>query len=245
MSGHSKWAGIKHKKAIVDAKKGANFTKIANLIAVAARSGADPETNFKLRLAVGKAREVSMPAANIERAIKKGSGQLGGAAVEEVTYEGYGPGGVAILIEAATDNRNRAASEIRSALTKHGGRLADPGSVAYLFKSRGVVTVESTDPDQAALDAIEAGAEDIEEAEDLVMVYCAPGDLEKVKTALTAAGYKVTDAETAMLPDTTVPVTDPTRATQIMKIMDTLDDLDDVVATYANFDIPDSLMEAA
>lgn len=244
MSGHSKWASIKHKKAIVDSRRGQAFTKLANLIAVAARSGADPEMNFKLRLAIQKAKEASMPAANIERAIKKGSGQLGGEQVEEIVYEGYAPGGVAVLIEVATDNRNRTAAEVRSTLTKHGGRLAEPGSVAYQFQQRGVIIVKTDDIEAAGLEAIEAGAEDFEEGEGELVVYTQPRDLDKVKKALETSGLEIANAELSYRNQSTVKITDPKVAGQITRILDALEELDDVTSTYANFDIPAEILES-
>src|SRR4051812_21777214 len=165
MSGHSKWATIKHQKAAKDARRGASFTKFANLISVAARQGADAETNFRLRIAVDKAKKAGVPNANIDRAIKRGSGQDGGVAFEEILYEGYGPGGVAIMVEAATDNRNRTASDVRSSFSKHGGSLGTTGSVAYQFQQRGVIIIPASDLEQATLDAIEAGAEDVDEGD--------------------------------------------------------------------------------
>lgn len=244
MSGHSKWASIKHKKAIVDSRRGQAFTKLANLVAVAARDGADPDTNFKLRLAIQKAKEGGMPNTNIDRSIARGSGQLGGDQMEEIVYEGYGPGGAAILIDVATDNRNRTASEVRSTLTKHGGRLGETGSVMYQFEHMGVIILETTDLEQASLDAIESGAQDIEEGSNEVIVYTAPKDLDSVRQQLSAAGYGIRTAELSYRNKTTVEVTDPKTAGQLAKIMDSLEELDDVTATYANFDIPADILES-
>ncbi|MBW3538241.1 YebC/PmpR family DNA-binding transcriptional regulator [Candidatus Parcubacteria bacterium] len=246
MSGHSKWASIKHKKAITDSRRGQAFTKLANLVSVAAKQGGpDPEMNFRLRLAVDKAKAANMPMANIERAIKKGSGQLGGDQMEEITYEGYGPGGVAVLVEVATDNRNRTAADVRSAFTKHGGSLGTTGSVAYQFDQKGVLSMKVSDIDQATLDAIEAGAEDIEEDEGVITVYTAPTQLEAVRSALVACGYDIETAELARVPKNTVAVSDPKTAATLMKLMDALDELDDVTATHANFDMAEEAMEAA
>jgi len=245
MSGHSKWASIKHQKAIKDSRRGASFTKYANLISVAARAGADPATNFKLRLAVDSARKSGVPNANIERAIKRGSGQDGATSFEEVTYEGYGPGGVAILVEAATDNRNRTGPEIRSAFSKHGGSLGTSGSVAYQFQQRGVIVVEVKDLEEAELDAIEAGAEDVEENGESLTVYTKPTELDAVRKAMTEKGYEVRSAELSFEPTTTVAVTEAKTVQTLMRLMDAFDDLDDVTNTYANFDIDPELMEQA
>jgi YebC/PmpR family DNA-binding regulatory protein len=243
MSGHSKWASIKHQKAIKDSRRGVSFTKYAALISVAARSGADPATNFKLRLAVDSARKSGVPNVNIERAIKRGSGQDGATSFEEVTYEGYGPGGVAILVEAATDNRNRTGPEVRAAFSKHGGSLGTSGSVAYQFHQRGVVIVAVKDIEEAELDAIEAGAEDVEENGDSLTIYTKPTELDAVRKAMSEKGYEVRSAELSFEPTTTVTVTDPKTVQTLMRLMDAFDDLDDVTNTYANFDIDPELME--
>lgn len=243
MSGHSKWASIKHQKAVKDARRGASFTKFANLISVAARGGADPSTNFKLRLAVDSAKKAGVPNANIDRAIKRGSGQDGGGTFEEITYEGYGPGGVAIIVETATDNRNRTAPDVRSAFGKHGGTMGTTGSVAYQFTQRGVVVIDAADLEAATMDAIEAGAEDVEEGEAQLIVYTKPTDLDAVRKALAEKGYTVEKAELSFEPNTTVAVTDETTARKLIRLMDALDELDDVTATYTNFDISPELME--
>jgi YebC/PmpR family DNA-binding regulatory protein len=243
MSGHSKWASIKHQKGVKDARRGASFTKFANLISVAARGGADPATNFKLRLAVDSAKKASVPNANIERAIKRGSGQDGGAAFEEVMYEGYGPGGVAVLVETATDNRNRTASEVRSSFSKHGGGLGTTGSVAYQFAQRGLIVVPATNMDTATMDAIEAGAEDVEEGEGQLIVYTKPTELDTVRKALAEKGYAAEKAELSFEPSTTIQVSDEATARKLMHLMDALDELDDVTNTYSNFDIDPGLME--
>ncbi len=243
MSGHSKWASIKHQKAIKDSRRGASFTKFATLISVAARHGADPETNFRLRIAVDKARKAGVPNANIERAIKRGSGQEGGNAFEEVTYEGYAPSGVAVMVETATDNRNRTAAEVRSAFTKHGGSLGTTGSVAYQFVQRGVIAINATDMETATMDAIEAGAEDVEEGADQLIVYTKPTELDAVRRGLAEKRYTVERAELSYEPTNIIAVADEATAKKIMKLMDALDDLDDVTNTYANFDIAPELME--
>ena len=246
MSGHSKWASIKHKKAITDARRGASFTKLANLISIAAKQGgADPEMNFSLRLAVSKAKAANMPSNNIERAIKKGAGGADGAAYEEITYEGYGPAGVAIIIETATDNRNRTGSEVRTALSKHGGSLGTTGSVLFQFDRKGVIEVNQKpgeDVDEAMLNIIEAGADDLEEAGSSFVIYTAAAQLDAVRKKVLEAGYEVTKAELQYIPKTTVTV-DEKAAGQLMRIMDTLDDLDDVTNVSSNFDIPDEIME--
>jgi YebC/PmpR family DNA-binding regulatory protein len=243
MSGHSKWASIKHQKGIKDARRGASFTKFANLISVAARAGADPAMNFKLRLAVDSAKKAGVPNANIDRAIKRGSGQDGGGAFEEVTYEGYGPGGVAVIVETATDNRNRTAPEVRSAFTKHGGSLGTPGSVSYQFHQRGVIVIPAKDLESATMDAIEAGAEDVEEGDGQLVVYTKPTSLDHVRKALTGGGYEAERAELSFEPDTEISVTDEATARKLMRLMYALDELDDVTATYSNFDIAPALMD--
>jgi YebC/PmpR family DNA-binding regulatory protein len=243
MSGHSKWASIKHKKALVDARKGQAYTKLANLITLAVRHGGpDPETNFRLRLAIDKAKAANMPHANIDRSVQRGTGLGGANQLEEVIYEGYGPSGVAIMIEAATDNRNRTAAAVRSSLSKHGGRLGETGSVAYQFVQKGEITVRAADTEPAALAAIEAGAEDVDEGEGEITVYTRPQTLEKVKNHLAAKGYEIIAAEVARSPQSTVPINDAKVAAQLMKIMDALEELDDVTATYANFDIDPQLL---
>jgi YebC/PmpR family DNA-binding regulatory protein len=243
MSGHSKWASIKHQKAIKDARRGASFTKFANLISVAARAGGDPETNFKLRLAVDSAKKAGVPNANIDRAIKRGAGLDGGGDFEEINYEGYGPGGVAIMVEAATDNRNRTAPEVRSAFNKHGGSIGTPGSVAYQFTQRGVIVIPASDPEAAAMDAIDVGAEDVEEGDGMLTVFTKPTDLDAVRRALESRDYEVQKAELSHEPNTTVAITDADTAKKLMRLMDALDELDDVTATYANFDIAPELMD--
>ena len=243
MSGHSKWASIKHQKAIKDSRRGASFTKFANLISVAAQGGADPATNFKLRLAIDLAKKSGVPNANIERAVKRGAGLDGGGAFEEVTYEGYGPGGVAVMVETATDNRNRTAPEVRAAFGKHGGSMGTAGSVAYQFTQRGVIVIPATDVEAATMDAIEAGADDVEEGSQQLIVYTKPSELDAVRRGLTTAGYEIEKAELSFEPNTTVAVSDEATARKLMRLMDVLDELDDVTATYANFDIAPELMD--
>ena len=248
MSGHSKWAGIKHKKAIVDAKRGKEFTKVANMITVAARQGgSDPKMNFSLRLAMDKAREVNMPATNIERAIKRGTGELGGAAPEELMYEGYASGGVAILVEAMTDNRNRTASEIRSFFSKHGGSMADAGAVAYNFEHKGQINIlvsnQKIKQDELELLIIDSGAEDFEENEGEYIIYSAKRDFQKVKEYLDSNAVKIDNAEIAYIPKNEVKVNDAIQATKIMKLIDSLEELEDVTTVHANFDIPEDILE--
>lgn len=241
MSGHSKWASIKHKKGAADAKRGKVFTKMAAEIAVAAQDGADPTMNFKLRLAIQKAKAANVPAANIDRAIAKGSGQGGGAKLEQLTYEGYGPAGVAVLVKALSDNRNRTASDVKSAFSKHGGSLGGQGSVAFMFEQKGeVVCKAGADKDELSLKAIEAGAADIDDSGDQLIVYTAPTEVEKIRDAL--GEENVESAEVKLEPTQTITVGDPAKAKTLLRLMDALDDVDDVVETTANFDIPDEIM---
>src|SRR6187397_2473256 len=245
MAGHSKWAGIKHKKAIVDSRRGKLFTKLARAITVAAKEGGgDVEGNPRLSLAVQKARDASMPKDNIERAIAKGTGEGGDAeAHEAVTYEGYGAGGVALLVEATTDNRNRTGSEVRHTFSKHGGNLGEPGSVAYLFDKNGDVVVDGeryTEDDLMV--AIDAGAEDIAMDDDVFEVLTAPSDLSAVRSALDEAGIAIENFEVSQRPKTLVPL-DEEGATKLMKLIDALEDLDDVDAVHANFDIDAEILE--
>jgi len=244
MSGHSKWATIKHKKAKTDAARGKVFTKIIREITTAARiGGGDPEGNPRLRLAIEKAKEVNMPKDNIERAIEKGVGG-GGAAMEELVYEGYGPGGVALMIEVMTDNRNRSASEIRSILEKNGGNMGATGCVSYLFKRRGSIIFEKSAVDEEALTlaAIDAGAEDILTEESTIEVVTAPEDFERIKEELKNKGFVSDTAEITMVPTTTVKVTGET-AQKVLKLVNLLEDHDDVQKVHANFDIPDEEIE--
>ncbi|HEU5187774.1 MAG TPA: YebC/PmpR family DNA-binding transcriptional regulator, partial [Candidatus Saccharimonadales bacterium] len=209
MSGHSKWSTIKRQKAATDAKRGAVFTKLGNMLAIAARAGADPDMNFALRLAMDKARAANMPAANIQRSIDRGSGKLGGAFIEEVTYEGYGPGGIAIIVECATDNKNRTYPEVRLALSKHGGNMAEPGAVAFQFSRKGVIRASFTgDQDEALLMALDAGAEDAEVDGDEIVIYTDPKQLAAVRDALQAAALTIQEAELTFVPNATVDITD-------------------------------------
>lgn len=240
MSGHSKWASIKHKKGAADAKRGKIFTKLGHEIAIAARDGADPSMNFKLRLAVQKAKAANMPAANIERSIARGAGTGEAAALEELTYEGYGPAGVAIMARALTDNRNRTGPDVKSTFTKFGGNLGAPGSVAYLFEQKGVILCKpGLNKDEVALAAIDAGAADVDDSGDQVIVYTTPGDLEKVRESL---GDSVDSADVEMIASQTISVDDAHKAQTLMKLIDALDDIDDVVSVTANYDISDEIM---
>ena len=236
MSGHSKWSTIKRAKGVTDAKRSVAFTKVAREISVAARQGGgDPDANYRLRLAIEKARSVNMPADNIKRSIDKAVGGGDGEQFEEIVYEGYGPGGVAILVEAATDNRNRTAAEVRSMFSKAGGQLASSGAVAWQFEPRGLITVAGGDPDDVALLAIDAGAEDVDTTSVPLEIYTAPHDLEAVRSALEAAGVAVESAESAMIARQTVEL-DVARARQAIRLVELLEDLDDVQRVTANFD---------
>lgn len=241
MSGHSKWATIKRQKGANDAKRGALFTKLGNAIAVAARSGADPVMNFTLRLAIDKAKAANMPMANIQRSIDRGSGKLGGAIIQEVMYEGYGPGGVAVLVECATDNINRTYPDVRLAFSKHGGNIAEKGAVAFQFDRKGIVRVVGNG-DSVLMAALEAGADDVVEEGEESIIYTPPKELAKVRDGLKAAGLQILEAELSFVPNNTIQISDPTTAGKVMRMMDTLEELDDVTATHTNFDIPEELM---
>jgi YebC/PmpR family DNA-binding regulatory protein len=245
MSGHSKWHSIKHKKAVVDARRGQHFTKLARAITVAAREGGgDPDGNPALSLAIQKARDASMPKDNIERAIAKGTGEnVDSDAIETVLYEGYGPGGVALLVEALTDNRNRTGADVRHAFNKHGGSLGEPGSVAYLFDKCGVIVVDAARYDEDDLMvAIDAGAQDIAQDDDVYEVITAPADLVGVRDALREAGIEFESAEIIQRPKTRVPLEEDA-AGKLMKLIDALEDSDDVNAVHANFDVDASVLE--
>ncbi len=241
MSGHSKWASIKHKKGALDAKRGKVFTKIAAEISVAAQSGADPAMNFKLRLAIQKAKAANVPAGNIERAIAKGSGQGGGAKLEELAYEGYGPAGVAIMVKALSDNRNRTTPEVKSAFAKHGGSLGAQGSVSYLFEQKGVIVcTPEANKDEHSLTAIEAGADDINDTGEQLVIYTTPEKFEAVRDAIGQANIE--SAELKQEPSQTIIVEDEGKAKTILNLMEALDELDDVVEVTSNFDISDEIM---
>ncbi len=244
MSGHSKWSTIKHGKAVTDARRGKLFTKLAKEIIVAAREGgADPDANFRLRLAVQRAKDNNMPAANIERAINRATGaDSDGARMEEVTYEGYGPGGAAILLQALTDNRNRTVSDVRSTFTKMGGNLAAAGAVAWQFEQKGVLVVEAAgDADELTLAAIDAGADDFETIDSTLHVYSSPESLEDLRRALAESGAEVRSAELTMVPKNTVPLDD--KATkQALNLLDQLEELDDTQKIYSNADFSDEAL---
>jgi YebC/PmpR family DNA-binding regulatory protein len=241
MSGHSKWATIKRQKAVNDAKRGATFTKLGNQIAVAARGGTDPVSNSTLAMVIERARKSGMPTANIERSIARASDK-NAAALEELMYEGYGPGGVAILVECATDNKNRTYPEVRTAFTKNGGNMAEPGRVAFQFSRKGVIRAKGTG-EELELSAIEAGAEDVyEEAENSeTVVHTAPNELAKVRRELEGAGVEIVESELTYTPNSTVEVTDKETARKIINLMNALDDLDDVTTTHTNFDISEEV----
>ena len=245
MSGHSKWHSIKHKKAVVDARRGQHFTKLARAITVAARQGGgDPDGNPSLGLAVQKARDASMPKDNIERAIAKGTGEgVDAAQIETVVYEGYGPGGVALLIDTLTDNRNRTGADVRHMLSKHGGALGEPGSVSYLFDKRGVIVVDSSRyEEEDLLGAIDAGALDISLDDDVFEVITEPGDLGRVRAALEQSGVEIESADELQLPKSRVPVQDADAA-KLMKLIDALEEYDDVDSVHANFDVDSDVLE--
>src|SRR5918999_406868 len=247
MSGHSKWSSIKHKKGVADAKRGKLFSKLSRAIIVAAKEGGgDPAGNLALQNAIEKARSYSMPKENIERAIARGSGaEADAAAFEQIVYEGYGPGGVAVMVEALTDNRNRTASEVRHAFDKHDGNLGTSGAVAWLFDRRGVVLVaaDGADEDELTLAAAEGGADDVELDGSSFQVTAAPEALSAVRAAIEDAGFTVESAELTMVPRTTVAVDDEGAARKILRLMDALEENDDVQDVYSNFDIPERVLE--
>jgi YebC/PmpR family DNA-binding regulatory protein len=245
MSGHSKWATIKHKKGAQDKARGKLFAKLIRQVEVAARAGgSDLDANATLRTMYQKARDNSVPLDTIERAIKRGSGELEGVIYESITYEGYAPNGVALLIEVLTDNRNRIGSEVRSVMKRNGGSVAEPGAVAWQFDRKGVVQVpRAVEEDDVMLVALDAGAEDITDEGDTWRVTCAPGDVTAVREALEAAGMTIESADVTMLPQNTIGLDTPDAARAVLRVIDALDDLDDVQDVYANFDIPDDLMQ--
>lgn len=245
MSGHSKWASIKHQKGVTDARRGQLFTKLTREIIIAAREGGgSPEMNFRLRLAVQKARDNNMPMDNIERAVKKGTGELEGGSLTELVLEGYGPSGTAILVNALTDNRNRAIQEVRSTFTRHGSNLGESGCVAWLFDSKGVITIkaENIDADELALTAIDAGAEDVKVENNYVEVYTKPEELEAVRKTLEQKDLAIDTSELSMVPKTLVPL-DEKAALQALKLLDKLEEIDDVQNVFSNADIPDAILE--
>ena len=240
MSGHSKWSTIKREKGAKDAARGAVFTKLGMAIAVAARSGIDPETNFELRLAIDRAKTANMPSANIQRAIDRVKDK-NAAQLQEVMYEGYGPGGTAILVECATDNLNRTYPDVKLAFSKHGGNIAEKGAVAFQFDHKGMIRVKGSG-DDLMLQALDAGAEDVQEESGESVIYTAPTDLAKVRSALAEAGIEITEAELTYVPNNTVQISDGSTAGKIMRLMDALDNCPDVTNTHVNFDIPEELL---
>ena len=248
MSGHSKWSSIKHRKGAADAKRGKLFSKLSRAIIVAAKEGGpDPAGNLALQNAIEKARSYSMPKDNIERAIAKGAGEgSDGSTFETVVYEGYGPEGVAVLVEALTDNRNRTASDVRHLFTKHGGNLGATGAVAWQFERRGIVLVDGRgiDEDELVLVAAESGADDVDRDGSTFQVLASPESLSSVRSGLEAAGFTIDSAELAMVPKTTVAIGDETVAKKVVRLVEGLEDNDDVQDVYANFDIPEAVLEA-
>ena len=245
MSGHSKWSKIKHQKGADDVKRGNLFTKLTREIIIATRNGgADPEGNFRLRLAIQKARDSNMPLDNIERAIKKGSGEAEGGSLAELTLEGYGPAGTAILVSALSDNRNRTVQEVRSAFTRHGGNLGESGSVAWIFEAKGVITIKpkGIDPDELALAAIDAGAEDVKVEKGYVEVYTRPDELENVRKTLEKKGIAVDTSEIVNAPKTLVQIDDKA-AIQVLRLLDRLEEIDGVQNVSSNADFSDAVME--
>ncbi|MBU2608618.1 MAG: YebC/PmpR family DNA-binding transcriptional regulator [Chloroflexi bacterium] len=245
MSGHSKWSSIKRQKGVTDAKRGQLFTKLTREIIIAVREGgSNPESNFRLRLAIQKARDSNMPLDNIERAIKRGSGELEGASLVEMTFEGYGPGGAAILVQALTDNRNRTLPDVRNIFSRGGGSLGESGCVAWLFESRGLITVKagSMDAEELALQAIDAGAEDVKVADDYVEIYTNPEELASVRGALEQKGIALVSTELAMLAKTIVEL-DEKAAAQMLRLLDKLEELDEVQHVATNADFPDTVLE--
>jgi YebC/PmpR family DNA-binding regulatory protein len=247
MSGHSKWSQIKRQKGAADVKRGVVFTKMTKEIMLAAKEGGgDPDGNFRLRLAIERARGVNMPRENIQRAIERATGGGEAAALESILYEGHAPGGVAVMVEVATDNRNRTASEIRSTFTRHGGKLGESGSVQWMFEQKGVIEIDSKtkDPDAITLAAIDAGAEDVESEPGLIIVYTTPSSFERVQRSLDAAGIKAASAELSMRPTTTVRV-EGDQARKVIGLVEALEELDDVQKVHANFDVPEEVLQHA
>jgi len=249
MSGHSKWATIHRQKEVTDQKRGKVFTKIANMITVAVKESggiSDPNSNFKLRLALDKAKEVNMPKDNIQRSIDRAIGAGGAGTLEEVVYEGYGPGGVAILVEAATDNKQRTVQEVKNIFDRGGGSLGSPGAVSFLFKKLGLILVQKeTNLDEQILKLIDLGAEEVDEVEDAVEVYIKVEELENLKQKISASGGKIIKSELVSQPTSVVPVNDPKIAVRILNLLDKLDSHDDVLKVFANFDIPEEILEKA
>lgn len=246
MSGHSKWSTIKRKKSAEDAKRGKLFTRLARDITLAARNGGDPNANPALRLAIEKAKAANMPKENIERAIKRGTGELEGGAPEEVMYEGYAPHGVALLIKCLTDNRNRTLAEIRRVLNRGGGSLAEAGAVTWMFESKGLITIErgGRDPDDLFMMAVDAGAEDVDVSSEIVEIYTEPADLRIVADALQKRGIKVEEAELSMMPKTLVSLGEK-ETLQVLHLIEQLEELEDVQQIYSNLDVPEEILATA
>lgn len=247
MAGHSKWANIRHRKGAVDAKRGKIFTRLIKEITVAAKmGGGDPAANPRLRSAISSAKSENMPKDNIERAIKKGTGELEGVVYDEVTYEGYGPGGVAVLVDTMTDNKNRTVGEVRHAFSKSGGNLGESGCVSYMFDKKGslLINKEGVNEEKLMDVALEAGAEDVVEEDSEFQVLTDPDDFAQVREALEAAGFTFIEASISMIPSNTVEITDEKVAKSIITLMDKLEDLDDVQDVHSNFDISDEIMES-
>ncbi|HAP32493.1 MAG TPA: YebC/PmpR family DNA-binding transcriptional regulator [Firmicutes bacterium] len=249
MAGHSKWANVKHRKARVDAQKGKIFTKLAREIIIAAKEGGgDLEANFRLRLAVQKARDANLPGDNIARAIQKGTGEQDTIVLEQFNYEGYGPGGVAVLLEVMTDNRNRTAAEIRSIFSRRGGNMGESGCVAWMFKRMGSLSVDkqqnSIPEDELMLLALENGAEDFKDESNSYLILTAPEDFEQVKGQMEKKGAFFTEAEVTMVPQNTVLVTDPEEAKKLLSLLEALEDQDDVQNVHANLDIPEEILQS-
>lgn len=241
MAGHNKWSKIKRGKAVEDAKRGAIFTRIGNQIALAAKGGTDPTMNPALAMAIEKAKAANMPNTNIQRSVDRGSGKLGGEQIQEVMYEGYGSGGVAVLVECATDNVNRTYPDVRLAFSKHGGNIAEKGAVAFQFERKGAIRVKGGG-DDLMMQALDAGADDMQEDDGESVIYTDPKQLTAVRDVLKNAGVEVIEAEQTFMPNNTIEVTDESTAGKIMRMMDALEGLDDVINTHVNFDIPEELM---
>lgn len=246
MSGHSKWSTIKRKKGAEDARRGKIFTRLGRDITLAARSGGDPNANAGLRLAIDKAKASNMPKENIERAIKRGTGELEGGALEDVTYESYAPHGVAVLIKCLTDNRNRTLADVRRVLNRSGGNLSEAGAVAWMFESKGLITLEpgKRDPDDLFMTAVESGAEDVDVSGDIVEVYTAPSDLHVVREALEKRGLAVDDADLSMVPKTLISLGEK-ETLQVLHLIEQMEELDDVQQVFSNLDIPEEILAAA
>lgn len=246
MSGHSKWASIKHKKAAIDAKRGQLFTKVIKELTAAARSGGgNTDTNIRLRTAILKAKESNMPSDNIEKAIMRGTGELPGITYEEASYEAYGPAGIAIMMDVVTDNKNRTTAEIRNIMSKKGGNMAQAGAVSFLFSKKGYIIVEKTSVDEDKLMniALEAGAEDMKSDDKVYEITTQPQDMEAVKKAIEEKKIPIQSAEVTMIPSTTIKITEKNTANSILGLMDSLEEHEDVQHVYSNFDIPDDLLE--